>query len=169
MTIDLYATESSMIYNQNREKDVVNFSFMRGIRENRDIYECDNNQDEPLSSQDVIQKAFIDIVFFERVHRVAYKKVMADSEYRTVDEVSDQLFSQLKESLSKEQKKLLLELESAWSSKYLIFLEYCYRQGLADSPMIHKELEKFGISVVKENVENPYTSSLQTTGSFILM
>ncbi|GIN69611.1 hypothetical protein J14TS2_00860 [Bacillus sp. J14TS2] len=154
--IDLYNVENSMVYDKNLVKGLMDFPFTQETHENRDTYESDNNQDEPLSSKDVIQKAFIDIVFFERVHRVAYKKVMADSEYRTVDEVSDQLFSQLKESLSEEQKKLLLELETAWSSKYLIFLEYCYRQGLADSQMIHKELEKFGISVVKENLEYNY-------------
>lgn len=139
------------------EKSLASFSFTQEIHENRDTYESDNILDEPMTGNNIIRKAFINIVFVERVHQVAYKKVMADSEYRTAEEVSSQLFSQLEESLStKEQKELLLELESAWDRKYGIFLEYSYCQGIADSPMIHKQLEKYGISVVKEMAEYNY-------------
>lgn len=68
---------------------------------------------------------------------------MADSKFRDAEESSSRLFSQLKESLTTaEQKELLLELESEWDRKYGIFLEYSYCQGLADSPIFHKELEK---------------------------
>ncbi|WP_280528627.1 hypothetical protein [Bacillus sp. J14TS2] len=37
-----------------------------------------------------------------------------------------------------------------------IFLEYSYCQGLADSKMIHKQLEKYGISITKETSEYHY-------------
>lgn len=157
MKVDLYAVENPMVYNKNLEKSLVNLLFTQEIHENRDTYESDNKPDEPMAGNNIIRKAFINIVFFERVHQVAYKKVMADSEFRTAEEVSSQLLSQLEESLStKEQKELLLELESAWDSKYGIFLEYSYCQGIADSPIIHKQLENYGIWVVKESAEYDY-------------
>lgn len=159
MKFDLYTVENPMVYNKN-EKNVVNLSFTQKIHENRDPYEYDNKQDDPAS---MIQSFFIDTVFVERVHQLAYKKVMADSKFRDAEEGSSRLFSQLKESLSTaEQKELLLELESEWDRKYGIFLEYSYCQGLADSPMIHKELEKYGISVVKETTKDNYSFSCLT-------
>ncbi|MFS0647314.1 hypothetical protein [Siminovitchia sp. 179-K 8D1 HS] len=164
MKVDLYTVENPMVYNKNLEKSLANLLFTQEIHEKRDTYESDNKPDEPMAGNNIIRKAFINVVFFERVHQVAYKEVMADSEFLTAEEVSSQLLSQLEESLStKEQKELLLELESAWDSKYAIFLEYSYCQGIADSPMIHKQLEKYGIWVVKESAEYDYTLPVSTS------
>ncbi|GIN69609.1 hypothetical protein J14TS2_00840 [Bacillus sp. J14TS2] len=104
-----------------------------------------------MTSNNIIRKAFINIVFVERVHQVAFQKVMADSEYRDAEAVSSNLLSQLEETFStNEQKELLHELKSAWDSMYGIFLEISYCQGIADSPMIHKQLEQYGLKIADE-------------------
>ncbi|KRG14727.1 hypothetical protein ACA30_09740 [Virgibacillus soli] len=164
MDTEVYKVKKIMVDKMELEKSLINFCLsepiVQKIHENRDTYESNITQDELTSNNNIIRKAFVNVVFFERVHQVAFKKVMADSEYRKAEEASSHLFSQLEKSLStEEQKELLLELESAWDSKYGIFLEHSYCQGIADSPMIHKQLKKYGISVVKETTECNYSEA----------
>ena len=105
---------------------------------------------ENPNSYNIIQKAFINVVFAERVHQIAFERSKDDMEFRTAEEESLRTYSQLKESLTTE------ELESAWNKMYGVFLEYSYCQGLADSKMIHKALDKYGI-LVKEPVKVNYS------------
>ncbi len=164
MSVYLYKVENFKVYDRNLEKNSEHFYFSllntQVIHENHDDYKSDNEHKKPKYNHNVIQKAFINVIFAERVHQVAFKRSRDDAEFRTAEEVSSRIFSQLEESLTGEQKKLLFELEAAWSNMYGIFLEYSYCQGIADSPMIHNELEKYGISIVKENAEYNYTSSV---------
>lgn len=50
-----------------------------------------------------------------------------------------------------EQRKLLNELESALFLAKSFFLEYSYRQGIEDSPIIYNKLNALGINVSKES------------------
>lgn len=151
--------ENELVYQKNWSRSLTNFYFTQEAHENPNTYESDSDKDN-FYSYNIIKKAFINVIFAERVHQVAFEKSKNNLEFCTAEEDSSRSFSQLKESLTtEEQKELLLELESAWNKMYGIFLEYSYCQGLADSQMIHKELEKYGISVVKETSRDNYGSS----------
>ncbi|MBW8349611.1 hypothetical protein K0H71_09155 [Bacillus sp. IITD106] len=120
-----------------------------------------------MNEKNVIHKAFTDVVFVERVHQEAYKKCLEDTEYQLATEDAARLLRQLKETLSNnEQKKLLDELESTGDRMYSPFLEYCYCQGIEDSEMIHNQLKKYGISIVREDLEYNYISEATTNDAF---
>lgn len=114
------------------------------------------------SIRQILEKAFTNIIFFERIHRVAYHKSLENSEFKRAEKHAEKLRSQLEGLLTTtEQKELLLDLESAWNNMYGFFLEYSYCQGIEDSPEIHQELEKYGVSVVKESTQQDKESLLQ--------
>lgn len=98
----------------------------------------------------VVEKAFIGIME-ERIHQMAREKAMSDPEYISVDGKKSSIFELLRDSLTTEkQKRLLDDLEGAWTYAGGLMQEFAYRQGIEDSHMIHKELSKLGISVTKE-------------------
>ncbi|MBS4207389.1 hypothetical protein [Bacillus sp. FJAT-50079] len=110
-----------------------------------------------MVTNNFIQKAFSEVIFAERVHQVAFKKCNNDPEYHAASEEVGRLLRQLEETLSTEtQSELLNDLESAWGYMYSFLLEYSYCQGLEDSPFIHNELKKYGVSMIKENVKSSY-------------
>lgn len=110
-------------------------------------YVCHNNN----ADTSILRRAFNNIIFIERIHQVAYHKALEHSNLKEEENRASDIFKQLQTSLnSSEQKKLLSELESAWNNMYAIFLEYSYCQGIADSPIIYKELEDYGINILKE-------------------
>ncbi len=167
MQTERYTVKNTMVDSQNLDNHPTNF-YPTQICEDQHNYASDKQQDQPLYNHNVIRKAFINVIFAERIHQVAFARVKDDAEYRAAEEKCSRVFSQLEESLTtEEQKKLFLDLEAAWHGMYGIFLEHCYCQGLADSKMIHKQLEKYGISVVKEDTERNY--ELTQLDSSVLM
>ncbi|KNE19439.1 hypothetical protein [Virgibacillus pantothenticus] len=99
----------------------------------------------------ILRKAFNNIIFIERIHQVAYRNALINSNLKEEEDRVEKVFKQLQAALTtKEQQDLLTELEAAWNSMYAVFLEYSYCQGIADSPVIHRELKEFGICVLKE-------------------
>lgn len=153
-----YNMDDRMLYNKSwGNKNLTDHFFITyNIHENPNTYGVESNKDD-FNSYNIIQKAFINVVFAERVHQIAFERSKDDMEFRTAEEESLRTYSQLKESLTtEEQKNLLSELESAWNKMYGVFLEYSYCQGLADSKMIHKALDKYGI-LVKEPVKVNYS------------
>ncbi|RFA34775.1 hypothetical protein CAI16_10345 [Virgibacillus dokdonensis] len=103
------------------------------------------------AKQHILRKAFNNIVFVERIHQVAYRNAIKNSNLKKEEDHADEIFKQLQAALTTtEQKDLLTELEAAWNSMYAVFLEYSYCQGIADSPVIHKELKQYGICILKE-------------------
>ncbi|WP_121640317.1 hypothetical protein [Virgibacillus sp. Bac330] len=103
------------------------------------------------AKQHILRKAFNNIVFVERIHQVAYRNALINSNLKKEEDHADEIFKQLQAALTTtEQKDLLTELEAAWNSMYAVFLEYSYCQGIADSPVIHKELKQYGICILKE-------------------
>ncbi|GIN58374.1 hypothetical protein [Lederbergia ruris] len=168
MKTEQYTVKNSMVYNSGLENKPINFFRTLRIYEDQHNYETEKQQDHFPYDHNVVKRAFIDVIFFKQVHQAAFARVRNDEEYLKAEENSSRLLSQLEESLmTKEQKKLLRDLESEWSHMYGIFLEHCYCQGLADSKMIHKELEKYGISIAKEASEYHY--GLTQPDSSILM
>ncbi|WP_338651283.1 hypothetical protein [Lysinibacillus sp. Y5S-8] len=100
--------------------------------------------------ENTIETAFKEILE-EQIHEVAYRKCINDPEYQIANTNAITLMDMLKRVLSNdEQRKLLDELESAMFIVESFFLEYSYRQGLQDSKLIHKELNSFGIDVMKK-------------------
>jgi hypothetical protein len=97
-----------------------------------------------------VQRAF-DQIITERLNEVVFRKVRANLEYREANTRALELFDKLMNSLqTEEQKELLYDLEEAWNLAESYFIEYSYRQGLEDSPMIHREFNKaLGISVAE--------------------
>lgn len=157
MNTEQYTVKNTMVYNPCLENQPMNYSLTQRIYEDQHSYESEKQQDHSPYNHNVVQKAFINVIFAKQIHEVAFARIKDDEEYRTAEEKCSRILSQLEESLTtEEQKKFLLELESAWHSMHGIFLEYTYCQGLADSKMIHKQLEKYGISVVKETSEYHY-------------
>src|SRR5690606_8891754 len=105
-------------------------------------------------SNNVVQKAFNEVVFAERIHQIAYSKCANDPEYQAAQSELTTLLAKLEDTLStNQQKELLHDLESAYNNMYSYFLEYSYLQGIKDSKMLHKELKKYGFSIVEENLE----------------
>lgn len=105
-----------------------------------------------MEKQSIVQQAFIKIMD-ERIFQIAWNKAKTDDLYVKTNKEKEYLIEELRNSLlTKEQKILLDELESAWGFEERIFKEYAYRQGLQDSQMIHKELNSFGIDVTKESM-----------------
>jgi len=105
-------------------------------------------------SNNVVQKAFNEVVFAERIHQIAYSKCADDPEYQAAHSELTTLLAKLEDTLStNQQKELLHDLESAYNNMYSYFLEYSYLQGIKDSKMLHKELKKYGFSIVEENLE----------------
>ena len=140
----LYNVDDGLLYNKSWDKYLTDHYFItHKIHENPNSY-------------NIIQKAFINVVFAERVHQIAFERSKKDLEYCAAEEESRRIFSQLKELLTtEEQKNLLSELESSRNKMYSIFLEYSYCQGLADSNMIHQALHNYGI-LVKSPVKDNY-------------
>ncbi len=103
--------------------------------------------------ENAIEIAFNEIMD-EQIHQVAYKKCINDPEYQTANNKAITLMEMLRGTLyNDEQRKLLNELESALFMAKSFFLEYSYRQGIEDSPIIYNELNVLGINVAKENKE----------------
>ena len=152
-----YNMDDRMLYNKSwGNKNLTDHFFItHNIHENPNTYGVESNKDD-FNSYNIIQKAFINVVFAERVHQIAFERSKKDLEYCAAEEESRRIFSQLKELLTtEEQKNLLSELESSWNKMYSIFLEYSYCQGLADSNMIHQALHNYGI-LVKSPVKDNY-------------
>lgn len=75
-----------------------------------------------------------------------FKKTKEDTFFQKFEKEKDDVFDQLGNSLtSKEQKELFNELEAAWNFTEGLLMEFAYRQGLEDAPIITKELKEFGI------------------------
>ncbi|MBP3040784.1 hypothetical protein J9303_14935 [Bacillaceae bacterium Marseille-Q3522] len=108
-----------------------------------------------------VQKAFEQITA-DRVHHVAFMKTSEDPEYIAAANKSEELYDQLADSLNDSQKALLSDLDDAWNYKNSFFIEYVYRQGLEDSPIITKELRKYGISITKEDGKRYYLAIVQS-------
>ncbi|MED4174569.1 hypothetical protein P4631_19405 [Halalkalibacterium halodurans] len=107
-----------------------------------------------MMKKTAVERAFIGLME-ERIHQVAREKAMNDPEYTSADEKKSSLFECLRDSLTTEkQRSLLDDLEGAWTYTGGLMQEFAYRQGIKDSPMIHNELQKFGISVKSEGEKN---------------
>jgi hypothetical protein len=100
-----------------------------------------------------VERAFIGLME-ERIHQVAREKAMNDPEYASADGRKSSIFERLRDSLTTEkQRSLLDDLEGAWTYAGGLMQEFAYRQGIEDSPMIHNELKKFGISVSNDSTK----------------
>ncbi|MFJ6210620.1 hypothetical protein [Lysinibacillus sp. NPDC092081] len=90
--------------------------------------------------ENTIKVAF-DEILDEQIHQIAYRKCINDHEYRIANTKAITLMDMLKRALSNDEQRIILnDLENAFYIAESIFLEYCYRQGIEDSQMIHKKL-----------------------------
>src|SRR5690606_15618180 len=123
------------------------------LYETTESYSRSTKATHETKEKNVIQKAFQEVIFAERIHQIAYNKCTNDPEYKTANLQVSTLLTQLDSALCDDhQKELLRDLESSWHHMYSYFLEYSYCQGIKDSEMLHQELSKYGISVInKEN------------------
>lgn len=121
------------------------------LYDEQEEYLFTNEAETDKHKTDILRKAFNNIIFVERIHQVAYNKALKNSSLKSEEDHVEKIFKQLQAELNTpEQKRLLIELEAAWNSMYAVFLEYSYCQGIADSRVIHRELEEYGICILKE-------------------
>lgn len=104
-----------------------------------------------MSMKTTIQNAFGEIID-DRIRKVAWEKAQNDELYIKSNEEYIATYNLLKDSLTTaEQQRLLSKFDSSITLVESIMQDYAYCQGLEDSRMIHEELSKFGISVMKDN------------------
>ncbi|NBJ71040.1 MULTISPECIES: hypothetical protein [Clostridia] len=121
------------------------------LYDEKEEYAFMNEAETDKPETNILRKAFNNIIFIERIHQVAYNKALKKSNLKSEEDHVEKVFKQLQAELNTpEQKRLLTELEAAWNSMYAVFLEYSYCQGIADSRVIHRELEEYGICILKE-------------------
>lgn len=98
-----------------------------------------------------IMKRALDVVIEERVCNIAWKKAANDVAYKEAEKKRDGLFRALNDALTSDAQRVLLdELENTWNNVEGLMYEFVYRQGIEDSPKIHKELIDFGVCLSKK-------------------
>src|SRR5690606_13532705 len=123
------------------------------LYETTEAYSQSTKATHESKEKNVIQKAFQEVIFAERIHQIAYNKCTIDPEFNNANLQVSTLLTQLESALCDDhQKELLRDLESSWHHMYSYFLEYSYCQGIEDSEMLHQELCKYGISVINKEI-----------------
>lgn len=96
------------------------------------------------SIEKATKKAFEEIIE-ARAFEATTKRAKNDSRYEDIEATLSNQMTVLRGTLNKQQQDLLNAVDDSFNALQAFWKEQAYMQGLKDSPLLSKELKKYGI------------------------